>query len=194
MEFSGMVFVSHDWFLRYEGKPDTWLTVITAHEIAHQWWYSLVGNDQGEAPYLDEALALYSELLYLEDKYPALVPWWWQFRVKMYQPQGYVDSRTFDFTNLRLYINAVYLRGALMLQEIRERIGDEAFYKWLRAYATAQSSRIAAPADLWQAMSSTDYGKTADIRLKYLRQPDPLNPPLNATGAATAAPTDPCCG
>jgi hypothetical protein len=206
MEFSGMVFVSHDWFLRYEGKPDTWLTVITAHEISHQWWYSLVGSDQGEAPYLDEAFALYSELLYLEDKYPALVPWWWQFRVKMYQPQGFVDARTFDFTNLRLYINAVYLRGALMLQEIRERIGDEAFYKWLRAYATAQSSRIATPADLWQAMSPADYGKTADIRLKYLRQPDPLNPTPSATRAATATPTisatdlaprpatDPCCG
>jgi hypothetical protein len=32
-----------------------------AHETAHQWFYSLVGNDQGRDPWLDEALAAWSE-------------------------------------------------------------------------------------------------------------------------------------
>ncbi len=184
MEFSGLVFVGHDWFLRYDGKPDSWLTVITAHEVSHQWWYGLIGDDQGLTPYLDEALALYSELVYLEDRYPSLVAWWWQFRVNMYQPQGYVDSGVYAFQSLRQYIDAVYLRGALMLQAIREAIGDQAFYAWLRAYATSGSDRIATPLDLWQAMTPADYARTADIRAKYLRQPDPLHPPA-PTGPAT---------
>jgi hypothetical protein len=32
-----------------------------AHETAHQWFYSLVGNDQARDPWLDEALAAWSE-------------------------------------------------------------------------------------------------------------------------------------
>ncbi len=194
MEFSGLVFVGHEWFGVYDGKLDSWLTLITAHEIAHQWFYALVGNDQGEAPYLDEALALYSEVLYLEDRYPSLVPWWWNFRVKMYQPQGYVDSKIYDFQNLRLYINAVYLRGASMLQEIREALGDETFFKWLRAYVGVEARKLATPADLWSAMSLADYARTADIRVKYLRQPDPLHltPAMGvaATQAAAAPATN----
>jgi hypothetical protein len=31
--------------------------LITAHEIAHQWFYSLIGNDQARDPWLDEGLA-----------------------------------------------------------------------------------------------------------------------------------------
>src|SRR5204863_178296 len=33
------------------------------HELAHQWFYSLVGNDQARDPWLDEALASYVEFV-----------------------------------------------------------------------------------------------------------------------------------
>ena len=33
----------------------------TTHEVAHQWFYSLVGNDQARDPVLDEGLATYSQ-------------------------------------------------------------------------------------------------------------------------------------
>src|SRR4051794_38798382 len=33
------------------------------HEVAHQWFYSLVGNDQGRDPWLDEGLASYAEFV-----------------------------------------------------------------------------------------------------------------------------------
>jgi hypothetical protein len=33
--------------------------VVIAHEIAHQWWYGLVGNDQYREPWLDESFASY---------------------------------------------------------------------------------------------------------------------------------------
>ena len=41
--------------LIFEGPDRSGL--ITAHETAHQWFYSLVGNDQARDPWLDEALA-----------------------------------------------------------------------------------------------------------------------------------------
>jgi aminopeptidase N len=197
MEFSGLVFVGHQWFAAYDGKPDSWVTMITAHEVAHQWWYSLVGNDQSTAPYLDESLAIYSEVLYMEDRYPALVPWWWSYRIKLWQPIGSVDSTVYDFQGERLYINAVYLRGALMLQEIREKIGNDAFFKWLHDYETANEGKIATPLEFWGALAESDYAKTSEIRARYLHQPDPLHPPTAtpatapATGAATQPPASP---
>ncbi|MBX3061345.1 MAG: hypothetical protein KF726_00115 [Anaerolineae bacterium] len=174
MEFSGMAYVGHKWFQQYEGRPDSWLTLITAHEVIHQWWYSLVANDQNEAPYLDETLAIYGELLFIEKHYPELVPWWWTLRVKVHQPQGFVDSRADEYSSGRLYINAVYLRGATMLQEIRDTIGDQDFISWLQQYTAENKFRIATAADFWRAMPANDYAITEPIRVRYMRQPDPL--------------------
>ena len=42
----------------FEG-PDRF-GLITAHEIAHQWFYSLVGNNQARDPWLDEGFASYA--------------------------------------------------------------------------------------------------------------------------------------
>lgn len=176
MEFSGMIYVGHEWFATYDGKPDSWLTLITAHEVAHQWWYSRVGNNQAETPYMDEAFAIYSELLYVEDQYPTIAAWWWTFRIKLYQPQGYVDSRVYEFSGSRPYINAVYLRGAMMFQDIRDMIGTDAFFKWWRDFGNAKANKIASPIDLWSVMTPADYARTAIIRSRYLRQPDPLDP------------------
>ena len=72
MEFSGLVFVSRDWFESWNGNPASYLTLITAHEVAHQWWYGSVANDQAAEPWLDEALATYSEYLLLESDFPEL--------------------------------------------------------------------------------------------------------------------------
>ncbi len=33
----------------------------TTHEVAHQWFYGLVGNDQGRDPWIDEGLATWAE-------------------------------------------------------------------------------------------------------------------------------------
>ena len=184
MEFSGMVFISGYWFETYPNKPESWLMLITVHELAHQWWYSSVGDDQSRTPFLDETFAVYSELLFVEQVYPGQDAWWWNFRIRAFQPQGYVDSTVYDFGTQRPYINAVYLRGALFLDEIRGAIGDEAFMTWLRTYARTQADRIATPAALWGLLSAEDYARIAPIRARYLRIPDPLDNPT-ATSAAT---------
>ena len=172
MEFSGLVFVSEDWFRTWTGAENDWLTLITAHEVAHQWWYALVGNDQGQHPYMDEALAIYSELLYLERYYPNYDDWWWNFRVYSYTPTGYVDAPVYEFDTPREYINAVYLRGALMLQAVRTDIGDEAFFAWLNDYANVMRDRVASPADLWRQLSHNAYKQTAPTRAAFFRQID----------------------
>jgi hypothetical protein len=45
------------------------MELVIAHEVAHQWWFGVVGNNQLEAPWIDESLASYSEYVYYREAY-----------------------------------------------------------------------------------------------------------------------------
>lgn len=173
MEFSGLVFVGGEWFRSYDGDPAAYLTLITAHEVAHQWWYHRVANDQSLEPWLDEALAIYNEYVYLQENYPDLTDWWWAFRVNSFDPQGAVDATVYEFDTLRGYINAVYLRGAQMMHALRAEIGTEAFFTWLQDYANASSGQVVTAEALWSALPENLQSRTASIRQQFLRNPGP---------------------
>ena len=172
MEFTGLVFVGGAWFTTFDGGPRNYLTLISVHEIAHQWWYARVGNDSALNPWLDEALATYSEYLFIEEHYPAFKNWWWTFRVAGFFPQGKVDSEVYEFSTARAYINAVYLRGVQMLHNLRIDIGDEAFFQMLRAYLAAGSGRIVEPTLFWRQLPPEQRALTLATRQEYLRQHD----------------------
>ncbi len=172
MEFSGLVYVGEAWFRIWNGQPNDWLTILTVHEVAHQWWYALIGNDPATNPYLDEAFATYSEYLYFERYHPDTTGWWWDFRVNRYALSGEVDSNVYLYGEVRPYINAVYLRGAQMLHTTRTELGDEAFFAWLMSYATRYQYQIATPKDLWSAMQPDLYDQTEAIRQQFFQQPD----------------------
>jgi len=172
MEFSGLVFVGRDWFRTYTGDPASYLTIITVHEVAHQWWYASVGNDPALTPWLDEALATYSEYIFFEEYYPALRDWWWRFRVDSFvgtgSVVGQVDSPVYSFVTIRQYINAVYLRGARMMHDLRGVMGSDPFFDWLRRYAEAGKDRVVAPEVIWSLLSQENRDATRAIRQFYL--------------------------
>ncbi|MCA9915201.1 MAG: hypothetical protein KC496_17725, partial [Anaerolineae bacterium] len=172
MEFSGMVFVSTNWFYGFEGGVQNYLTLITIHEISHQWWYTRVGNDAAYAPWLDEALATYSEYIWYEEFYPDLKNWWWSFRVAWYNPQGDVDSNVYEYESARDYINAVYLRGVQMLHNLREDIGTQEFFDLLAAYAQAGDGEIATPELFWSLFTPEQLAATNGTRADFLRYPE----------------------
>ncbi len=139
MEYDGLYFLGSSYYSTYFGGPQNFLTTLGIHETSHQWWYGLVANDQALEPWLDEALATYSELLFFEAFYPDLVEWWWEFRVSLYAPEGYLDTTIYEYDGFRPYVNATYLRGALFLDALRETIGEEAFLNTLQALVTRTS-------------------------------------------------------
>lgn len=171
MEFSGLVFVGGSWFMRWPGGPDSYLALITVHEVAHQWWYLQVGNDTALSPWLDEALSTYSEYIFLEEFYPELRDWWWGFRVDSFYPEGSVDQSIYEFDNARSYINAVYLRGARMMRDLRDDLGTESFFQWLVDYAAAGNGAIATPELLWSLLTPEQFEATAMTRAAYFRDP-----------------------
>ena len=43
---------------------------VIAHEVAHQWWHAMVGNDSISAPVVDEPLAQFSACVHFEQAHP----------------------------------------------------------------------------------------------------------------------------
>ncbi|MDD2695235.1 MAG: M1 family metallopeptidase [Anaerolineales bacterium] len=147
MEYDGLYFLSNGFYNLYSGKPADYLVSIAAHETAHQWFYALVGNDQAEEPWLDEALCTYSERLYYERFAPEALDWWWAYRIRYYDPRGWIDGSIYSYTYTgeayRAYRDAVYLNGALFLEELRTQLGDQAFFSFLQDYVTRSAYSLA---------------------------------------------------
>jgi hypothetical protein len=147
LECDGLFYLSESYFASADETPQNYFHLLVAHETAHQWFYGLVPNDQAFEPWLDESLAAYSELLYLERYYPDLVDWWWGFRVRAFGPTGAVNSIIYDFLTSRPYINAVYLRGVTFQQALRDAVGDEAYFTALKRYADSSQGDTFRDAD-----------------------------------------------
>jgi len=173
MEYDGMYFLSNGFYNLYRGSPSEFLIALAAHETAHQWFYALVGNDQALEPWLDEALCTYSERLYYEHYYPEALDWWWTYRVQYYQPRGWVDGSIYNPQGYRAYRDAVYLNGAVFLEELRKMVGDAAFFAILRSYVEEYSYQIASAPDFFALLQQHSSADIVPLLNKYF-QSSPL--------------------
>jgi hypothetical protein len=111
------------------------------HEVAHEYFYGLVGNNQARDPWLDEAFATYAEALhrgtsstYLNATIPSD-----GYRM-VGEPMSYWETRQTS------YYRSVYVQGARALLEARKADGNAAaFDAAIRCYVRAQSRRISRP-------------------------------------------------
>jgi hypothetical protein len=169
MEYSAFFYLSRDFYSLYDGTSANYLTFVAVHETSHQWWFEQVGNDQAQQPWLDEALCTYSERVYYENIHPDLIGWWWSYRIDFYNPQGFVDIPIYDGQGFRPYTNSAYFQGAHFLDDLRARIGDEAFFAFIQDYLAQGRGKIVTSNDFFRILSihtSTDY---SDIVRQYFR-------------------------
>lgn len=169
MEYDGLILLSRGFYDFYDGSMFTNLTIIGAHETCHQWFFSLVGNNQAIEPWLDESMATYCELLYYERYSPDSVNWWWNNRVLNHIPAGFIDSSIYFANGYEPYRDAVYLRGALFMDELRTAIGDEAFFGFLRHYVKTNAYEIATKTDFFSALSLFSSADISAILNKYFQ-------------------------
>jgi aminopeptidase N len=169
MEFSGLYFISRDYFNLYDGTPKNYLVTIAAHETAHQWWFDAVANDQALEPWLDEALATYSERIYYETVHPDLVDWWWSFRYFEFLKAGAVDTQIYDGGGQRPYWDKVYLTGARFLEDLRQRLGDEIFFAFLKDYYAQYTGKRATSADFFRVLHEHTAADLTDLLAKYFK-------------------------
>jgi aminopeptidase N len=168
-EYDGLAFLSSDFYDQYGGSNRSNLVSIGVHEIAHNWWFGLVGNDQALEPWLDETMAVYSERIFYEFTNPNYGDWWWNFRVNYFSPSGWVDTTIYDGGNFRAYTNATYLTGAYFMEALRARMGDQDFFAFLKDYATRFSYDRASGDDFFTVVRDNTNANIDDLIRTYFK-------------------------
>ena len=118
------------------------LEFTVAHEVAHQYFAGLVSSDPIQAPVVDESLAQYTALLYLEWKYgradaekmrqEALVSAYHLLRLSGGK-DGPANRPTSGFDDPMQYGALVYGKAPLLHHASRKLVGDLAFFQALTA-------------------------------------------------------------
>ena len=163
IEYPGLIVIAQG---LYEGSDR--MEWVVAHEVAHQWWYNLVGNDQVDEPWLDEALTQYTTSLYYEDRYGAEVAeracqvnfWdrWEQARSEGRDRPVVGPVASFAPED---YGPIVYGKGPLFFLHLRELLGDVLFDDILRAYFQEHRYGIAT-AESFLAVAERVSGRNLD--------------------------------
>ncbi len=168
-EYDGLAFLGSKFYADYNGTAKSNMVSIGVHEIAHNWWFGLVGNDQALEPWLDEAMAIYSERIFYEYNFPNYGDWWWNFRVNYFNPSGWVDTTIYNGGTFRAYTNAVYLTGGYFLEDLRARMGDRDFFKFLKDYASRYSYQRASGYDFFNVVRQNTSVDLSDIIQTYFQ-------------------------
>lgn len=134
VEYPGSVFIG-----------DTRTRLVVDHEVAHQWFYGLVGNDQARDPWLDEAFATYAQALedgIGVDTYRSALP-----------VPGMVGAPVDSFGPGPEYATVVYAKGAAALLAARQRAGTGRFDEALRCYVRRLAWQVADDDDVRRALA-----------------------------------------
>ncbi len=174
IEYPGLV-VINTWYYDDGGAGMEWLVV---HEVLHQWWYGLVGNDQVNDPWLDEALTQYCTLLYLEEQYGQDVaddlveslfrgPYERLREAGGDKPAGLPVAA---YTRSE-YAPVVYEKGPLYFHALRQRVGVGSFWEILATYFEQNRYRIATPEDWLAAVELVTDDEHRDLYQEWIGAP-----------------------
>ena len=171
MEYPGLVYISKD---LYKDKVDlTALAITTIHETGHQYFYSLIGDDQIDQAWLDEGFATYAEIIYLEANLGKDAAQQ-QIDYNVKSGNAAINSKIFDgkvvkplskYKNWDDYGPAVYSIGATLLIELRKSVGDDAFWKIMKTYFKTYEFKIATTEGFKQVSEKVS-GKNLDTMFK----------------------------
>lgn len=158
MEYPGIVLLDKEMLTGDNQASVSQLTGTLVHEIAHQWWYSAVGNDEVNEPWLDESLTAFSGVIcdIGEDAYEDYTR-----DLAKITPGGDVLDRPLpEYADWAEY-DYIYSFGQLFYAKLMTLLGREAFYGMLQAYYGKYAYEVATTEDLREMVVET--GNTAAL-------------------------------
>ncbi|WP_030342009.1 M1 family metallopeptidase [Streptomyces sp. NRRL S-1022] len=126
---------------------DQLTTPILVHELAHQWYGDSVTPASWRDMWLNEGFATYAEWLYDEDHGGKSAQ---ERFTEVYEED---DEAVWAFPPAKpsgaahISDTPVYERGAMVLQKIRQKVGDDTFYAIIQGWAAARRHGTASTAD-----------------------------------------------
>lgn len=177
---------------------ETW-RVTVYHELAHQWFYGLVGNDQYTEPWLDEAFARFADRIASRElDAPVAAPAPAGFRLP---PGLHISSSSREYAQIpTIYGPGVYTMGADALEALEREIGTLAFARLIREWVDRYRYQIATTADFVRQAEEVSGRKLGDFFARQNIFPtdrvpyQPLIPwpePTPLSGRHTRLPPDP---
>jgi hypothetical protein len=118
---------------------------VLVHEVAHMWFYGMVGNSQFRDPWLDEAFASWAEAVV--DPGSGLVS------EEALTLPGPVGAPMNEYPSSNAYFRLVYDKGGAALLAAQRAVGAEAFDAAIRCYVDATAWTIATPTDVYRALA-----------------------------------------
>ena len=176
MEYPNLVMIS-DALDKYDDY-----TTTMVHEIGHQWWYGVVGNDEYSCGWLDESLTEYSVVIFYENNpeyeikrdvciknaitsYTLFVD---VFKDVFKQVDTSMNRKLNEYNTEPEYVYASYVRGMIMFDDIRNIIGDRLFFKSLKNYYKNFAGQNATPDNLIDTFERTSNKKLRPIFMSYI--------------------------
>ncbi len=175
IEYPGLIVVAEDAYR----KEHQFLEGTVAHETAHQWWYSLVGNDQVDDPWLDESLTQFTTALYYLDVY-GLQGMQSDINLDLVQRYGRVkgteDDKRADlpvasYTD-RQYGAIVYGKAPLFFYALWQKMGDDKYNAFMQNYFQTNRYGVAKVDDLLKAIETQlDTATVDDLMRQWITTP-----------------------
>jgi aminopeptidase N len=143
----------HDERAMLDSSPDS----LIAHELAHQWWGDMVTCRDWAHLWLNEGFASYSEALWDEhklgaDEYQATMLRKSRQAVAGGKERPVVDRR-YAFPR-SMFDARAYPKGAFVLHMLRQRLGEEAFWRGVQEYGRRNRFRSVETVELRRALES----------------------------------------
>lgn len=153
MEYPTLILISNDLFNKETAKA---LETVIVHEIAHQWWYGLVGNNQVREAWLDEGLTTYSEVIFNKEVYGDMegknyynnqIKLGYDYSLQYLEGDTVVNRPLWEFQGWNDYGPLVYSRAAMFIHQIKEEFGEGILYEILNKYYDKYKFKIARTED-----------------------------------------------
>lgn len=133
--------------------------LVVHHEVAHQWWHGIVGNDEYSEPWLDESFATYSGVRLAGGPRGCPPP--------RGRPRLTASMKVFERDRGRHYRRVVYVGGMCALSMLERRIGRARFDRMLRELVAEHRDGIVTTADFVAAVrAATPAGSDAGALLR----------------------------
>lgn len=166
---------SHETNVAYGDKM---LEFAVAHEVAHQWWSVLVGSDPHLHPAVDEPLAQYSAVLYIEGRrgkaaaieaQKTQLAMGFQLMRQTGEADDAADRATDAFASPLQYAGLIYGKAPMFYPACRKLLGDRAFNDALRKYAAKYRFGEAGPEGFLLAAAESAPGSAKKVEKLYNR-------------------------